>query len=226
MGATLTAIARARPDIAILYHEGCIGTLMKSWILVVALANTGCQFLSEKAVETASGGKLKIDGDKVEITGDNGEKAVMDGKTVVVTGPDGAVAKIETDDKGGGTMKVEGPDGAKAVFGAQELPKNFPLTLVDGAKIATSMVTNDPNSGEVFMVTAMVKAEVAALGDRYEKELKAKNLTVTRTETAMGEGKMLILAGKADKVEAVVQVVKNTGEEDTMLTLSWTTKTK
>src|SRR4051794_1068701 len=104
-------------------------------LMIAALiaVTVGCKKMAESAAETASGGKVKFDGDKVTVIGEKGEKAVIDtkGGTAVVTDEKGQQAKVSASGEG---VKVESKEGV-AQFGGQEVPKDFPLPVYEGAKV-------------------------------------------------------------------------------------------
>lgn len=191
------------------------------FLLGAAVAVTfGCKKMAESAAETASGGKVKFEGDKVTVIGDKGQKAVIDtkGGTAVVKDEKGQEAKI-TANSGG--MKIESKEGT-AEFGAQEAPAGFPLPIYSGAKVMQSM--HSTTDGDAYTLSATIEAPVKDVASFYEKALKDKGLEVTSTvQEAAGNG-MTTLVGKKDKLESTAIIMKASNDKNVTVTLTWSAK--
>jgi hypothetical protein len=191
------------------------------FLLGAAVAVTiGCKKMAESAAESATGGKVKFEGDKVTITGDKGQKAEIDtkGGTAVVKDEKGQEAKITTNSGG---MKIESKEGT-AEFGAQEAPAGFPLPIYSGAKVMQSM--HSTANGDAYTLSATIDAPVKDLATFYEKALKDKGLEVTSTVQEAGGNGMTALAGKKDKLESSVIIMKPSNDKNVTLTITWSAK--
>jgi len=187
-------------------------------LLVVAF---GCDRASEKAAEIASGGKVKIDGDKVTIQTEDGTATIdrKGDKTVVVT-EDGKKATITSD---GDVAQIKTKEGTFTT-GKNEVPKGFPLKVLPGSKVVHAAHSKPASGDETFQVMTSSPAAVAKVGAFYEKALKDKGLEVKRSEMKLPQGQQWVLHGKADKIEAMVMVARQKGKNETTATVVWRAK--
>jgi hypothetical protein len=174
-------------------------------LLVVTIA-CGCdkaqESADEKAVEIATGGKVKIDGDKITVQG-------KDGKTTYTQNKEG--------------VEIKSKD-ASVTFGKSEIPKGFPLKVYPGSKVLQAMDAKQGGKGQTYHVTTQVTAPLEKVVAHYEKAFKDKGLEVKRTEINTGEVQTVLVNGKSDKVEAMVSVVKNAKEKAVTTTIAWKAK--
>ena len=188
----------------------------------------GCDFLAkkatEKAIESATGNSVSIDGKKVEIK-------TKDGKTAITANGENQVT-IETD-KGravykqeNGKVTIDGPDG-KVVLGEAsegELPKDFPLPVPDDTTVLRTASMDSDKGG--LMRTASLKSELEppAVAEFYAKHLEGAGFKVKQTGTKAGPMNMVLVAAEKEKVQVGVQIMAGAGEAGTMVNLSWVEK--
>jgi hypothetical protein len=194
--------------------------------LALVIATTfACKSPEEMIVEAATGGKVDIEKGKVTIKGEDGEVVTMnsdeEGGKVTITNEKGEKATIDGKD---GTMRVVSDDGV-AEFGTGKLPEDFPLELIDGAKVVTSSSSNEGDK-QSFHVMAHVDKAPKEVADFYAEKLEAAGFKkVKRTEHSMGNGAMITLNGrKGKKLTAAVTAVREKEGDKTMLTVVWSAR--
>lgn len=169
----------------------------------------GCEFIAkkatEKAVETATGNAVSIDGDKIEIQTEKGK----------------AVVKQE-----GGKVTVDGPEGKVVIDhgGDGERPKDFPLPFPEDASVMRSSSMDAEGGGTMYTAVMKSEASPATLGEFYKKHLEEQGFTVKRTETKMGPMNMVLVAAEKGKIQAGAQIMAGAGDPGTMVNLSWVEK--
>lgn len=204
-------------------------------LMVLLLVTAGAckdpgEMLAEKAVEIASGGKVKMDGKTVTIKDDDGnevtttvseEAGIVKG---VVKNSDGTESTYKADDSG---VTVESEEGT-ARFGGKEIPKEFPLPVPDGAEVAAVASVSKPNGVKNFHVTLTSDEQPRSVADFYQKALERDGMKVRRQEHEMGGAHMVMLTGskgkKKNATKASVHASRAPGKEKTDVMITWTGK--
>lgn len=151
---------------------------------VLALSVSGCScnpsgWVAEKLVEKATGVSVSEKDGKVTLKTKDGE--------VVLTG--------EGDDA---VFAVKGKDGTDLVIGGSEtkVPKDFPLPIVEGAKITGSMSMGKGDERGFFVTLEIPTNHRARVADFYERELRARGVEVERNEMEVNGYSTISLSGK------------------------------
>lgn len=212
---------------------------MKTWRLTpyplllalaaLALVIPGCDLLAkkatEKAIETATGNAVSIDGDKVEIKTEDGKTAVVtaDGKTVTVKTTEGETVYKQDE----GKVTVEGPEGKVIIAGSEdgELPKDFPLPIPPKTTVERTATMDSEKGGVMRSASLKSESDPKSVGDFYAKHLESEGFTVKRTETSAGPMNMVLVAAEKGNVQVGAQIIAGAGSEPgTMVNLSWVEK--
>ena len=180
------------------------------WLCVVALLTVlgGCDYAAktatELAVETATGQKVEIDteGKKVTIHSKDGEEG-----SATITGEDGEV-------------RIENKEGS-AVFGSKKLPEDFPLPVIDGATVASSMSAKKPGGQNTHMVTLVTDAEPEAVATFYTAALRAKGFEETTNKVDVNGRAMVSITGTKDGTKALVTATRDPDKKQTLVMLHW-----
>ena len=195
--------------------------MTKIYAVLLTLSLSGCKCMGETLIETATGGKVKIDGSKVTVTNERGEVATLtaegkDGKgTIVVTNEKGEKATLTGDEKG---VRIQSKDGA-AEFGTGKVPEGFPLPVIDGAQVASGTRHETPK-GVGFSLMASSDKDPTTIADFYQRALKEKGFTVERVQNPSMAG-MVVLNGKQKKLAANCTVMRETADKPSSFILSW-----
>jgi hypothetical protein len=207
---------------------------MRLLMVLLLVAAGACkdpgEMLAEKAVEVASGGKVKVDGQTVTITDDEGNEVTTtvteeDGAVKgVVKNADGTESTYNADESG---VTVTSKDGT-ATFGSKEIPKDFPLPVIDGAEVAGSASATKPDGEKSFQVTLRSEKSPGDIADYYQKALRDAGLKVRRQEHKMGGTHMVMLAGSKGKeknqTQASVHASRAPDKEKTDVMITWSGK--
>lgn len=169
-------------------------------VLTVSLAGCG-----KSAVEKATGVSVGKDG------------------SVTVKGEDGQSATISSDDKSG-SVTITGSDGSKTTISGDDsgkLPEGFPLAMPPGAKIeGSSSAKSDGKTS--FTVSAIIKTEIAALADFFEKEIKAEGIAdVSRIESNNDGTVDIALSGQLEKKSVWVTLTKASDNDFVEIGIIW-----
>lgn len=161
------------------------------------------------------------DSEKTTIKTPDGTATVeKNGDKMVVNGADGTKTTVE---KNGQKMKVVTKDGQFTV-GDSKLPEGFPLSLSPGSNIKQSNHMTPNDGDEVFQVNAEVAGEPKDVAAFYEKALAGKGLKVERMESSSDKGSHVMLAGRGDKTEASIMVMKEAGAANCNVVVTWSKK--
>ncbi len=176
---------------------------MRQAFLLLLVVVCGCEKASEKvaekATEMATGTKIEKGGDKVTVQTDEG---------TAVFEKEGEVATIKTKD---GT----------ATFGAKELPKDFPLSVLPGSKILNTMTSRQAGQPQVYHAATSCAGPVEKVVKHYEKALKDKGLKLKKHELTSDEGKTIVVQGTTEKVQATVSILQKTEEKGIVVNVAW-----
>jgi hypothetical protein len=185
------------------------------------------EVLAEKAVEVASGGKVKVDGQTVTIKDEEGNEVTTtvteeDGAVKgVVKNADGTESTYQADESG---VTVKSKDGT-ATFGSTEVPADFPLPVLDGAEVAATASTGKPDGGKSFHVSLKSARPPAEIADFYQAALRDSGMKVRRQEHKMAGTHMVMLSGskgkKKQRTQASVHVSKPPNEEKANVMITW-----
>jgi len=148
-------------------------------IVAAVLGTAGCgkaaDKLSEKAVEKGieaqSGGKVDIDGNKVKITGKDGE------------------VSYEADGKG--NVKITGKDGeSSSTYGdGAKLPNGWPAVVKLPADLKlTSSSTNSTSDGKTMMVMAESSIDVKKMFEDFKSQLEKAGFDITGESMTESDG--------------------------------------
>lgn len=126
-----------------------------------------------------------------------------------------------------GSMEIQGDrvalktkDG-NVVMGSSELPEGCPILLMDGASIEGSTHMTQPDGAEFFQLSISTTASLSDVAAFYEKMLKDKGVSVSRTEQSDGSSQIVMLTGSAEGVDASALIGRDRDSEQTSATISW-----
>lgn len=121
-------------------------------------------------------------------------------------------------------IAIKGKDGEEVRIGSSEkkLPQGFPLRLIDGATIASSMSVGK-GKNESFIVTLEAPANShERIAEYYERELRSKGVEVERTRFEVEGNVSISLTGNGDDgVTSSVSVWSDSEASKTVATISW-----
>ncbi|MBN1346045.1 MAG: hypothetical protein JXQ73_25380 [Phycisphaerae bacterium] len=188
--------------------------------LLLLLAFFGCDKAQEKATEIGTKGQVKVSGDKVTVKTEDGEAVIQGDKRVMRVRTKGGETVVQGDEQ---STQIKTKDGTFN-FGKGEIPRGFPLPVYKGAQVGQTGHLRPPGEGEVYQLSATVKAPVAEVAAFYKKALEDKKLKLNPTELKTGDVEMARYEARSDKVEAAVSISKNKDEADTIIAIVWTNK--
>ncbi len=162
----------------------------------------GCEKASEKAVETATG---------TEIT--------KNGKDVTVKTKDGTV-EVKAGDK---TTEIKGPEGSLKMAEGQ-VPQGFPLPIYKDASVINGVVHEDADKGKMYQVLLRSPDPVADIAAFYTKAVTDKGLEAKPTQLKNPDMEMTMLQAETDKVQANINITRQTKEDSTAVSLAWHVK--
>jgi hypothetical protein len=113
---------------------------------------------------------------------------------------------------------------AKSPAGAENVPEGFPLPVFTGGKLIQSHKQEGAAAGTVYVVMFSSDASLAELGAYYEKELVAKGLQLTKTESSIPTMQLLGIKAESPAGDAIVQITKETQSPEATVTLNWIAK--
>lgn len=133
--------------------------------------------------------------------------------------------EFKISDKGEETViAIKGKDGEEVRIGGSDkkLPEGFPLRLVDGATIASSM-SMGKGKNESFVVALEAPARSHdRIAEFYERELQAKGVEVERARFELDGSVTISLTGTAEGgVSTSVSVWADGEGSKTTATISW-----
>lgn len=176
---------------------------------------TACDAITDKLTEVAVEEAIEAttQAEDVDIDSETGKVSI---KT-----KDGT---LETNKDKEGTVSFQGVDGSTATVGG-ELPKDFPLPLVEAHSVLQSAVTkNDRGKNQVLMMVAKSR-DLAELDAIYTQALE-KLGELKRTEIKQGDGGMTFLQvkNKSTGISAGVQMTRGEKSEGVNLVLTYEEK--
>jgi hypothetical protein len=156
--------------------------------------------------------------DQTTIETPEGTITMEDGKVTVQTKEDKATivasegqARIQTDE---GTM----------TFGGNKVPQGFPLAVMPGSKVEHSSHVTPAGRPEAYQVSLSVAAPVDQIADFYEKALRDKELSVTRSQQTVEGNTMVMLIGESQSADATAMILHDAGAEQPTVMISWNAK--
>jgi len=176
-----------------------IRTLSCGVALALALPTlVGCDMITEKLTEKAAEAALEAVTDAEDVDIDTSS-----GKTTIKT-KDGV---MEAHNKGDGEVVVKGADGSHMRTGG-EVPKDFPLPVVDAQKVLQSIDSKGKKERTRMLVMLAESKDLKELDKLYTEALEKIGGDVTRTEMNQEKGQMIMLGvkNKETKVTASVQL--------------------
>ena len=168
---------------------------------VFALSFTfGCS--TESLIETASGGKVKID---------------ESGKQVTIQTDKGAV-NIQGEE---GRAVFTGPGGEKmTVTDGKEIPKDFPLPIIDGGVVTTAAEMKE-DTGVMYNLGLETDKQPSEVADFYSKALSDKGLKVNRNDMKTDDGTAVILNAQDGATKVMVQAGRKGTDAKTIVVLHY-----
>lgn len=140
------------------------------------------------------------------------QTTVLPGVTVNQDGSGGSVS-IKTDQ---GTVEVNAGDGKSDA----KLPDGFPLKVMAGAKIDSSLKST-ANGRQGYTVSLISQKEPAAIADFYEAELKGLGEKVQRNELSADGAVTITLAGDGDKDNGWITITREKDQKDVTIGIFW-----
>lgn len=154
--------------------------------------------------------------DSTAVTNSDESMVVEDGKLTLKT--EEGTATIETS---GNQARIRSGD-TTMTLGGNAAPEGFPLAVMPGAKVEHGSHMTPAGRPEVFQVGLSTSADVEQIATFYEAALKNQQLSVTRSEQSGPGGRMVMLMGESDTTKATTMIVRDSGEEQVNITISWT----
>lgn len=157
---------------------------------LVLLAGCGAKTVAE----TATGVQVDQEGDTTTITTDEGQTTYSaDGNNVTITNDKGETLTMTTE---------EG-----------KVPDGFPLPVLPGSKVTTGMRA-DSNGKISYTVEFQMSGDIQEAAAVYEKELKDRGLTVSRTDVSDDTQVTVMLMADSEKESGWVSFTGEKGSRD------------
>jgi hypothetical protein len=147
-----------------------------------------------------------------------GTITMEDGKVTVQTRQD--TATIEASD---GQARIQTGEGTMT-FGGNKVPQGFPLEVMPGSKVEHSSHVTPAGRPGVFQVSLSVAAPVEQIADFYEKALRDKELSVTRSQQTVDGNTMVMLIGESPSADATAMILHDADAEQPTVMISWNAK--
>ncbi len=194
------------------------------WVLPLVVL-LGCdkakESAAEKALDVATGGKVKKDGDKITITGDDGKATVeMKGGKTVVTGKDSERATMTVEGETGTAKSKEGT----ITFGKGEVPEGFPLPVYTGAEVRHARHAKPVGKNETYQLMAQVADPVEKVAAFYEQVLQDKGLKPKRAQMKNDKARHVSLKAESDRTRVIVSVVQQKDDKHADLMIVWSNR--
>lgn len=172
---------------------------MRTQLAILLLIVVGCEKSTESTTVPTSDGSMVVEDGKLTLKTEEG------------------TATIETS---GNQARIRSGD-TTMTLGENAVPEGFPLAVMPGAKVEHGSHMAPSGRPEVFQVGLSTSADVEQIATFYEAALQDQQLSVTRSEQSGPSGRMIMLMGESDTAEATTMIVRDTGQEQVDITISW-----
>ena len=193
-----------------------------SLIALLGATATGCDFVKDKIQEKIG---EKIAEEVMEQATGAEDVDIEDGK-LTIKDKDGKV--ITTEQGKDGKLEIKSSDGTKVTFGGAEVPKDFPLPIVDHKKVlSTSDFKNKKSRTRTVMIEAK-STDGAAIAKIYEEAFAKLKLEQSKTEMNNGSGNLIMLTAKNEdgSIQAAVQIMPLSETKSINVNVHYITKQK
>ncbi|GEM_PF-2407742 len=194
--------------------------LVPATLLLLCFTLSACDFITDKIQEKVG---EKIAEEVLEHASGAEDIDIENGK-ITIKGKDGKV--ITAGQNKEGTLSMKSSDGSSATFGGTELPKDFPLPIVEHLKVLHTSDLRAKNKRTRSVMFEAKESDVLVLAKTYEDDLNDKGLEVARNEIGSETGKIIMLSGKNESgsIQAAVQVIASKEKKAINVNLHYVTK--